>query len=142
LEKIKTTGDGYMVAAGLPEPRSDHCEATAAFAFEMLDVVSRHKSPKNESIHLRIGINTGPVVAGVLGRHRFIYDLWGDAVNTASRMESHRLADAIQVTEVVKDRLKDLYNFEERGPIPIKGKGEMQTYLMSLPHSESLNQGI
>lgn len=140
LEKIKTTGDGYMVAAGLPEPRPDHCEATAAFAFDILEVVSGHKAPNNEPIRLRIGINTGSVVAGVLGRHRFIYDLWGDAVNTASRMESHGLAGAIQVTAEVRDRLKNRYIFEERGPIPIKGKGEMVTYLMRQPPSGFLSQ--
>ena len=133
LEKIKTIGDGYMVAAGLPEPRDDHCEATAAFAFDMLKTVSKHTAWNNEPIRLRIGINTGPVVAGVIGRLKFIYDLWGDAVNTASRMESHGLVNAIQVTRAVRDRLKDKYEFEERGPIPIKGKGEMVTYLMRSP---------
>ena len=133
LEKIKTIGDGYMVAAGLPEPRDDHCEATAAFAFDMLKAVSKHTTWNNEPIRLRIGMNTGPVVAGVIGRLKFIYDLWGDAVNTASRMESHGLVNTIQVTRAVRDRLKDKYEFEERGPIPIKGKGEMVTYLMRSP---------
>jgi class 3 adenylate cyclase len=91
----------------------------------MLKAVSKHTAWNNEPIRLRIGINTGPVVAGVIGRIKFIYDLWGDAVNTASRMESHGLVNAIQVTRAVRDRLKDKYEFEERGPIPIKGKGEM-----------------
>jgi len=135
LEKIKTIGDGYMVASGLPDPCTDHCQVIAAFAFDMLDVVTGHTTWKGEPIRLRIGMNTGPVVAGVLGRHKFIYDLWGDVVNTASRMESHGLVDRIQVTKAVRDRLGNLYEFEERGPIPIKGKGEMVTFLMRKPVS-------
>jgi len=133
LEKIKTIGDAYMVAGGLPNPRSDHCEATAAFAFDMLRAVSRHTTWKGEPIRLRVGMNTGPVVAGVMGRHKFAYDLWGDAVNTASRMESNGLANVVQVTEAVRDKLRDKYEFEEREPIYVKGKGEMVTYLMRLP---------
>ncbi len=130
LEKIKTIGDAYMVAGGLPQPRPDHVEAVVAFAVEMLETVRNHRSWTGEPIRLRVGINTGPVVAGVIGRQKFIYDLWGDAVNVASRMESNGLANQIQVTEAVRERLNDRYAFDEREPIFIKGKGEMVTYLM------------
>jgi adenylate cyclase len=131
LEKIKTIGDAYMVAAGLPEPRPDHAEATVAFALEMLAVVKRFEGFEGEPIRLRVGINTGPVVAGVIGRNKFIYDLWGDAVNVASRMESNGLANEIQVTAAVKEKLQGRYQFEARGPVYVKGKGEMTTYLLT-----------
>jgi adenylate cyclase len=134
LEKIKTIGDAYMVAGGLPEPRPDHCEAVAAFALDMLAAMKEHKSWTGEPMGIRVGINTGPVVAGVIGQQKFIYDLWGDAVNVASRMESNGLSNSIQVTQAVQERLHGLYDFEARGPIPIKGKGEMVTYLMINSH--------
>jgi class 3 adenylate cyclase len=130
LEKIKTTGDGYMVAGGLPVTREDHCDAVVSFGLDMLDRIKRHQAWNHEPIHLRVGIDTGPVVAGVIGRHKFIYDLWGDAVNTASRMESNGLVDVIQVTEAVKRKLNGKYTFEQREPIDIKGKGQMVTYLL------------
>jgi class 3 adenylate cyclase len=130
LEKIKTTGDGYMIAGGLPVLREDHCEAVVSFALDMLDRIKRHQAWNHEPIHLRVGIDTGPVVAGVIGRHKFIYDLWGDAVNTASRMESNGLVDVIHVTESVKRKLEGKYTFEQREPIDIKGKGQMVTYLL------------
>ena len=119
-----------MVAAGLPEPRPDHTEAIAPFALDMLEAVERYEGFHGAPIRLRIGINTGPVVAGVIGRQKFIYDLWGDAVNVASRMESNGLANQIQVTEAVKEKLDGQYTFIEREPIPIKGKGMMVTYLL------------
>ncbi|MFN2254322.1 MAG: adenylate/guanylate cyclase domain-containing protein, partial [Candidatus Promineifilaceae bacterium] len=130
LEKIKTIGDAYMVAAGIPEPRPDHAEAITEFALDMLDVVENYAGFHGEPIRLRVGINTGPIVAGVIGRQKFIYDLWGDAVNVASRMESNGLANQIQVTEAVKEKLDYRYRFQERDPIYIKGKGMMVTYLL------------
>jgi class 3 adenylate cyclase len=130
LEKIKTVGDAYMVAGGLPEPRSDHAEAVAEMALAIRDEVARHADPDGQPLQVRIGIDTGPVVAGVIGRHKFIYDLWGDTVNTASRMESHGVPGCIQVTARTHQRLRDAYRFERRGPIAVKGKGEMVTWLL------------
>ena len=130
LEKIKTVGDAYMVAGGLPVPRADHCEAVVAFGLDMLATAQRHIAWNGGPVKLRVGVNTGPVVAGVIGRRKFIYDLWGDAVNTASRMESNGLADFIQVTAAVRDRLAGKYTFEARPPMPIKGKGDMITYIL------------
>ena len=130
LEKIKTIGDAYMVAAGIPEPRPDHAETIIQFAIDMLEAVETYGGFHGQPIHLRVGINTGPVVAGVIGRQKFIYDLWGDAVNVASRMESNGLANQIQVTGAVKDKLENQYPFTERDPIHIKGKGMMVTYIL------------
>jgi len=136
LEKIKTIGDAYMVAAGLPLPRPDHAEAIAQMALSMQVCMEEVNANLNERLSselktplsLRIGINTGIVVAGVIGTKKFIYDLWGDAVNIASRMESQGEPGGIQVTEATYARLKDRYVFEKRGEIAIKGKGEMTTY--------------
>ena len=130
LEKIKTIGDAYMVVGGLPIPRKDHAEAIANMAMEMQTVITQFKSHDNQPIQVRIGINTGPVVAGVIGLRKFIYDLWGDTVNIASRMESQGLVGEIQVTEATYDRLKEHYVFEERGVLSVKGRGEMTTYLL------------
>ncbi len=131
LEKIKTIGDAYMVACGLPTFRSDHAEAIAEMALDMQQAIGKFNDLRGLDFSLRIGINTGSVVAGVIGTKKFIYDLWGDAVNTASRMESHGIAGANQVTETTYEILKDKYVFEERGMIEIKGKGEMKTYLLT-----------
>lgn len=130
LEKIKTIGDAYMVVGGIPTPRTDHAEAVANMALEMLQAVKKFNLKYSESLSLRIGINTGPVVAGVIGTKKFTYDLWGDAVNTASRMESHGIIERIHVSEATYQKLCDLYDFEARGRIQIKGKGEMNTYLL------------
>lgn len=130
LEKIKTIGDAYMVVGGLPEPVIDHCQAAVEFAVEMLKTIEQHHSWTGEPMRIRIGINSGPVVAGVIGQQKFTYDLWGDTVNVASRMESNGLSNEIQVTQSVKDKLDGQYVFDSRGPIKVKGKGEMMTYLL------------
>ena len=128
LEKIKTIGDAYMVASGLPMPRSDHAEAIADMALAMQREIARFSQTFNRPLDIRIGINSGPVVAGVIGAKKFVYDLWGDTVNVASRMESQGLAGGIQVGPATYTRLKSLYTFEYRGSIEVKGKGEMETY--------------
>jgi PAS domain S-box-containing protein len=128
LEKIKTIGDAYMVVGGLPNPSPDHVEAITTMAIDMLREISHFSTPDHQPITLRIGIHTGPVVAGVIGTRKFIYDLWGDTVNIASRMESHGEVGRIQVTQAVYQRLKNRYEFQERGAIDIKGKGFMTTY--------------
>ncbi len=128
LEKIKTIGDAYMVAGGLPMPRNDHIEAIAQMALDMQKAITQFQADKGEPFQIRIGIHTGPVIAGVIGIKKFIYDLWGDTVNVASRMESQGEPGRIQVTAVTYERLQDKYLFEQRGTIPVKGKGEMKTY--------------
>jgi len=130
LEKIKTIGDAYMVVAGLPEPRTNHAEAIAEMAIDMMLVMARFDVKIGNPLKIRIGINSGPAVAGVIGKKKFIYDLWGDTVNTASRMESHGIPGEIQVSLETYELLKGKYHFEERGAIDIKGKGPMQTYLL------------
>lgn len=130
LEKIKTIGDAYMVVGGIPMPRTDHAEAVAKMALDMQKAIADFNAEKKQSFRIRIGINTGPVVAGVIGVKKFIYDLWGDAVNTASRMESQGIPGAIQVSATTWELLKDKFTFKERGVIDVKGKGEMTTYLL------------
>jgi adenylate cyclase len=130
LEKIKTIGDAYMVVGGLPNPRKDHAEAIANMALDMQQAIIRFNEKHNDAFSIRIGINTGSVVAGVIGTKKFIYDLWGDTVNIASRMESHGIVGGIQITEATYHYLRDKYWLEQRGLIEIKGKGEMITYLL------------
>ena len=128
LEKIKTIGDAYMVVGGLPVPKADHAEAIADMALEVQVAIVSLQDEFNRPLHLRMGINTGPVVAGVIGINRFIYDLWGDTVNVASRMESQGEPDRIQVTAATYERLRDRYEFAPRGEVEVKGRGTMLTY--------------
>jgi class 3 adenylate cyclase len=130
LEKIKTIGDAYMLVGGLPEPRSDHAEAVAEMALAMQAAIGEFRRPDGTPFRLRIGINTGAVVAGVIGAKKFSYDLWGDTVNVASRMETQGIEGEIQVTAATYDRLQDRYGFQMRGPIPVKGRGEICSYLL------------
>ena len=130
LEKIKTIGDAYMAVGGLPTPREDHAEAVARFALDLSAEIDRLQSKFDSELAVRVGINTGPVIAGIIGRNKFIYDLWGDTVNIASRMESSGVTGEIQVAENTWVRLKDQFKFRARGEIEIKGKGQMKVWLL------------
>ncbi|WP_156826445.1 adenylate/guanylate cyclase domain-containing protein [Marinobacterium rhizophilum] len=130
LEKIKTIGDAYMVGAGLPIERKDHARVIAEMALDMLEAINSFNQRHQSDLHMRIGINSGPVVAGVIGTHKFIYDIWGDAVNIAARMESQGVEGCIQVTENTWKHLRNDYLFDDRGLISIKGKGKMHTYML------------
>jgi len=131
MEKIKTIGDAYMVAAGIPVPREDHADALARFALALRADVDSHNLITGSALQVRIGMNSGPVVAGVIGRRRFLYDLWGDTVNTAARMESHGVPGRIQVTEATRALLGNRYLLEERGVVDVKGKGPMRTFFLT-----------
>ncbi|MDB9516166.1 adenylate/guanylate cyclase domain-containing protein [Roseofilum reptotaenium CS-1145] len=128
LEKIKTIGDAYMVAGGLPDPMPNHLDVMARMALSMQAYMGQFYTPMGDNFQIRIGMHTGSVIAGVIGKKKFIYDLWGDTVNVASRMESSGEPGKIQVTEVVYEVLKEQYILEKRGKIRVKGKGEMDTY--------------
>ncbi len=130
LEKIRTMGDGYMAASGVPVPRADHAPALARAALEMMTFLDRWESPYADDIRFRMGINSGPVLAGVIGRKKFSYDVWGDPVNVASRMESHADPGRIQVSRDTYELLKDEFVLEPRGSVAIKGKGEMETWYL------------
>jgi adenylate cyclase len=133
LEKIKTIGDCYMAAAGVPNDDADHARKAALLALAMRDVLATSAVAGETGLELRIGINSGPVVAGVIGTKRFLYDLWGDAVNTASRMESHGTPGEIQITRATYELLKDEFVCESRGTIVVKGKGPMETWYLVGP---------
>jgi guanylate cyclase len=128
LEKIKTVGDCYMVAAGVPRPRADHAQALARLALEMREFIGTNDFNASRPVDFRIGINSGPVLAGVIGRKKFIYDLWGDAVNLASRMESHGSGGAIQITRATYEIIGGEFICEPHGTVNVKGKGEMEVW--------------
>lgn len=130
LEKIKTVGDAYMLAGGIPEPLPDHCKLVARVALQMMEVIERLNRQIEHQLSIRIGIHTGPVVAGVIGTNKFSYDVWGNAVNVASRMQTQSEPGRIQVSEAVYEILKDDYEFKERGRIDVKGVGKMKTYFL------------
>ena len=136
VEKIKTIGDCYMVAAGVPRQRPDHAHALVRMALEMHEC-ARECLPENaqRNVELRIGIASGPVVAGVIGRRRFLYDLWGDTVNMASRMESHGTPGAIQITRTTWELVRDQYVTEPQGEVAVKGKGDVETWHLVGPRA-------
>jgi len=130
LEKIKTIGDAYMVVAGIPQPRADHAHAIARMGLDMMATIDAYAARTTSDLTIRVGIHSGSVVAGVIGRKKFIYDLWGDTVNTASRMESHGVPGKVHVSAATRDRLAGEFELEPRGTIDVKGKGPMETYLL------------
>jgi len=130
LEKIKTTGDSYMAVSGVPVPRPDHAAALAALALDMRDAVSGLTDLRGNPVSVRIGMASGPVVAGVVGMHKYSYDVWGDAVNMASRMETTGEAGAIHVAPSTYELLKDRFRFVARDPIDVRGKGQMRTWFL------------
>jgi len=130
VEKIRTIGDNYMVASGVPRRRADHAQALVYMALEMRDYVATHTFCNGQQVSFRIGINSGSMIGGVIGRRKFVYDVWGDAVNVASRMESHGLGGAIQVTQTTYALIKDEFICEPRGAVNVKGKGEMEVWLV------------
>jgi guanylate cyclase len=130
VEKIRTIGDSYMVASGVPRGRSDHAQALVCMALDMQKYLATHTFRNGQRINFRIGINSGSMIAGVIGRRKFVYDVWGDAVNIASRMESHGLGGAVQITQTTYELIKDEFVCEPRGTVNIKGKGEMEVWLV------------
>jgi adenylate cyclase len=130
LEKIKTTGDAYMVVSGVPTARPDHAQALAALALEMREAAAEWRDARGRSVPIRMGISCGPVVAGVVGTRKIFYDVWGDAVNVASRMETTGAAGKIQVSQEIYERLRDDFELEPRGEIDVKGKGRMPTWFL------------
>jgi adenylate cyclase len=130
VEKIKTIGDAYMAAAGIPEPQADHAFRIASLAPRMLRAVRDVAKATDLNLQARIGIHSGPIIAGVIGTHKFVYDVWGDSVNTASRMESHSVTGRIHVSDATRRALDGRFRFEPRGPIQVKGKGLMETFFL------------
>ena len=130
VEKIRTIGDSYMVASGVPRGRPDHAQALVQMALEMRDYISTHTFHNGHQLSFRIGINSGSMIAGVIGLRKFVYDVWGDAVNVASRMESHGVGNAVQITQTTYELIKDEFLCEPRGTVTVKGKGDMDVWLV------------
>lgn len=130
VEKIRTIGDNYMVASGVPRRRSDHAQRLVCMALDMRDFAKTHRFRNGQRVSFRIGINSGPVIGGVIGKRKFVYDVWGDAVNIASRMESHGMGGTIQITRATYELIKDEFVCEPRGSVDVKGKGEMEVWLV------------
>ncbi|MCC6299724.1 MAG: adenylate/guanylate cyclase domain-containing protein [Anaerolineales bacterium] len=141
VEKIRTIGDSYMVASGLPRRRADHAQALVRMALEMRDYISTHTFQNGRRVSFRIGINSGSMIAGVIGRRKFVYDVWGDAVNVASRMESHGLGGTIQITQATYELIKDDFICEPRGAVNVKGKGEMEVWLVKSAREQAVING-
>ena len=131
LRKIKTLGNSYMAASGVPVPSVDHAVQAAHMSLDMIEALGGFNERTGSTLQLRVGIDTGPVVAGVIGRRQFLYDVWGDAVNTASRMESHGVAGRVQVSERTRRRLREPFLLEERGALEVEGKGELKTWFLA-----------
>lgn len=131
LEKIKTIGDAYMAVAGLPSPVADHAARAAHMSLDMLEVMNQFNDRSPHQLNVRIGLSTGAAVAGVIGRRKFVYDVWGDVVNTASRMESHGLSGRIQMTDATRQQLGEPFALEQRGAIEVKGKGRIHTWFLN-----------
>ena len=143
LEKVKTSGDSYMVVSGVPQPRPDHVEALACLALDMAEAVADLKDPQGREVPLRIGLAAGPVVAGVVGARKFFYDVWGDAVNVASRMETTDIEGRIQVPQNVYERINHAFLLEERGTVDVKGKGAMHTwYLVGRRDDDAVRRAV
>ena len=142
VEKIRTIGDNYMVASGVPRRRSDHAQALVHMALEMRDFLATHTFRNGQQLRFRIGINSGPVIGGVIGKRKFVYDVWGDAVNVASRMESHGMGGTIQITQATYELIKDEFVCESRGTVDVKGKGHMEVWLVQSAKAKPLEQGV
>jgi class 3 adenylate cyclase len=127
---VKTIGDAYMVVGGLPTARKDHAEAVAEMAMDMQKVVAWLSAGEGIKFNIRIGMSSGPVIGGIIGSKKFIYDLWGDAVNIASRMESHGMGGAVQITQATYELIKEEFECEPRGTVNVKGRGEMEVWLV------------
>ena len=130
VEKIRTIGDNYMVASGVPTPRADHAQALVFMALEMREFIATHTFKNGQQVSFRIGINSGPVIGGVIGKRKFVYDVWGDPVNVASRMESHGVSGTVQITRATYELIKDDFMCESRGTVNVKGKGEMEVFVV------------
>jgi len=141
VEKIRTIGDSYMVASGVPHRRPDHAQALVHMALEMRKFIATHTFRNGQQVSFRIGINSGPVIGGVIGKRKFVYDVWGDPVNVASRMESHGIGNTIQITRATYELIKDEFICESRGTVDVKGKGEMEVWLVLSAKDKLLEAG-